>query len=81
MASVACLAGSLPTHHAKEKTLQLLRKTANTIGALFAADEVMGNPELVRIILMTPEALLLVWRIQNMNIITDKLGRDQAPSG
>ena len=41
----------------------------------------MGNPELVRIILMNLEALLVVWRIRNMNIITDKVRRDQAPSG
>lgn len=41
----------------------------------------MKSPELVRIILINREALLLVWRIQNMNIIIDKLRGDQAPSG
>lgn len=45
MASAACLARSLPDPPCqKKKTLQLLSKTANTIGALFAPEEGHGEP-------------------------------------
>ena len=65
----------------EKTTPKLLSKTANTSGALCVLDKGHEKPGAGTDHTHQREALLLIWRIQNMNIIIDELRRDHAPSG
>jgi hypothetical protein len=59
-----------PAHHARENKHPKVRaKVQIQLEHYVRQTKVMGSPELVRIILINPEALLLVWSIQTTNIV------------